>query len=679
MTAPAPAPAPPQVQAPAPVPAAPVSRPGGVVHAPGTGLVAFVVRQLPAWTGGQDGLWLGSPDGEPHRIDARVPAAGPGFDPTGTLIATAHDEGDGEGRSRVVVRRVAGAGGPAPDDAPDVVEHVVAGTVEHLSWDRVDTITLLLADPDVDSAPPAAWRRTGAAAPDPLVAGAPGRRRLVGLDPGTGATRPVDSGGLTVWESAAVPGGDATVVVGSVDPGEAGWYRAELALLRAGQEVPRTLHRPEFSVASPTVDPSGCFVAFVDGWSSDRGLLAGEVLVAGLEAGLPAGGTAGAAGTAWALRTDRPLDCDVTWLRWEGDGRLWFAGWAGVGTVWGVVDGLAEPGPDTVGRVTRTADDASLGNGPWHPEVVPRAGGPLAVRSTPDEPPEIVVLDEDPGGAGGGVAPRPWTRLNAGRSRDRGFRVETLTWTSSDGSTVDGVLVLPAAVGPAGSAAVPRPLVVDIHGGPSLAWRRAWELPLAEELTGAGYAVLYPNPRGGAGHGRAWARANLGDPAGLEFDDVLTGIGACVRAGWADPDRVAATGASYGGYLTAWAVCTSPVFRCGVVHAGMSDLASCWGTANNGPFYDALLGGTLQEAGALAADRSPALRRRGHPAPTLITHGAEDTCVPVGQAHELHHALRAAGTGVELVVYPRDGHQLREPAHVEDARRRTLDWYRRHL
>lgn len=654
---------------------APVSRPGGVVRAPATGLVAFVVRQSPAGTGGQDGLWLGSPDGEPRRIDPRIPAAGPVFDPTGTLVAIAHD-GDGDGRSRVVVRRAdgaAGPAGPAPADARDsVVEHVVSGTVEQLSWDTADAITLLCADPDVDSAPPAAWHRTGAAAPDPLVVGAPGGRRLVALDPRTGATRPSSPAGLTVWESAAVPGGDALVVVGSVDPSEAGWYRAELALVQPGQEVRRTLHRPEFSVASPTVDPAGRFAAFLDGWSSDRGLLAGEVMVVGLAAG-PAAGDPGTPGPAWPLRTDRPLGCDVTWLDWDGDGRLWFAGWAGVGTVWGVVDGLGDPGPDAVGRVTRTVDDASLGNGPWHPEIVPRgADGPLAVRSTPDDPPEVVVLDP-------AAAPRPWTRLNAGRSRDRGLRVETLTWTSTDGSTVDGVLVLPAAVGPAGSGAAPRPLVVDIHGGPSLAWRRAWELPLAEELTGAGYAVLYPNPRGGAGRGRAWARGNLGDPAGLEFDDVLTGVEACVRAGWADPDRVAATGASYGGYLTAWAVCTSTVFRCGVVHAGMSDLASCWGTANNAPFYDALLGGTLQESAALAADRSPVVRRRGHPAPTLITHGAEDTCVPVGQARELHHALGVAGVAVELVVYPRDGHQLREPAHAQDARRRTLDWYRRHL
>jgi len=82
--------------------------------------------------------------------------------------------------------------------------------------------------------------------------------------------------------------------------------------------------------------------------------------------------------------------------------------------------------------------------------------------------------------------------------------------------------------------------------------------------------------------------------AGGAEDPVVAraaGVARCVEDGIADPGRVAAMGASYGGYLTAWAIAGGTPFRCGVVIAGMSDLVSCWGTANNAPFYDYLLQG----------------------------------------------------------------------------------------
>src|SRR6185437_10676655 len=152
------------------------------------------------------------------------------------------------------------------------------------------------------------------------------------------------------------------------------------------------------------------------------------------------------------------------------------------------------------------------------------------------------------------------------------------------------------------------PLVVDIHGGPSLAFHHSWDLPWAEFLCAAGYAVLMPNPRGGAGRGQAFSRGNLGDPAGAEFADIEAGVAHCAAAGLADPGRVAAIGASYGGYLTAWAIALGSKrggqFRCGIVIAGISDLVSVRGTANNAPFYDYLLQGRPADQPARYLDRS---------------------------------------------------------------------------
>ena len=210
----------------------------------------------------------------------------------------------------------------------------------------------------------------------------------------------------------------------------------------------------------------------------------------------------------------------------------WHAGGSG---------GVAPP------NVTVTVEAASCLNSRWHPEVVPLAdGSALATRSTPVLPPEVVRLRRDGEAA-------PWTSLNSRLAGSRNLHVRELRWKAADGTEIEGLLAEPSPDG-TGHAGGPRPLVVDIHGGPSLAWHHSWDLPWAELLTAAGYAVLLANPRGSAGRGQAFARANLGDPVGAEFDDILAGVARCVDDGSADPDRVAAIGGSYGGYLTAWAI-----------------------------------------------------------------------------------------------------------------------------
>jgi len=138
-------------------------------------------------------------------------------------------------------------------------------------------------------------------------------------------------------------------------------------------------------------------------------------------------------------------------------------------------------------------------------------------------------------------------------------------------------------------------------------------------------------------------------------------------------------GSSYGGYLSALAAVTRPV-ACAVVGAGMSDLTSCRHTCNNAPFYDLLLGGppSATVAQRLYVERSAVYRCSGAVAPTLILHGANDSCVPVAQAHELYGALTSAGAEVEMVIYTREGHQITETAHLADYWSRVLAWLSSH-
>jgi dipeptidyl aminopeptidase/acylaminoacyl peptidase len=619
---------------------------------------AFVVGPGTEGPGEATGLWYGSLDGKPSKIADLVPD-------TTLAFAPVSDTSAGRNAFTMAVQDDAGSRLIVADPAaaPDAWrEYRLPAFAERVAWTAAGPV-VLAADPGADAASLTSGKPLPGGDSDPAVArDGVGWRRLWMIDAATQALAPASPDGLAIWEFAPVPGG-GTVVVASSDPTEAGWYHCVLALLDASGQQVRILRESDWQLSSPAVSADGRLVAYIEGWASDRGLLAGEVRLARLD---DSGGNAAAN---WAPPGGEQIDVDVTWLSWAGDGRLWLAGWHHLGTAWGWADGVGGAGVISAAGLVVRADEASCLNSRWHPEVVPLADGSvLTARSTPAQPPEVVRLRTD-------GAPEQWTALNEGLAGSRQMVVSELHWKAPDGTAIEALLAEPAGPRPGR----PRPLIVDIHGGPSLAWHHNWDMTWAELLTGEGYAVLMANPRGSAGRGQQFGRANLHDPAGAEFADLLAGVEHCTAAGLADPDRVGAIGASYGGYLTAWAVAQGRVFRCGVVIAGMSDLVSCWGTANNAPFYDYLLGGRPDERGSLYLDRSPATQISAGSLPALILHGQEDQCVPVGQAQELHAGLRRAGVPVEFVSYPREGHQAREAAHVADQRERVLGWFATYL
>jgi len=157
--------------------------------------------------------------------------------------------------------------------------------------------------------------------------------------------------------------------------------------------------------------------------------------------------------------------------------------------------------------------------------------------------------------------------------------------------------------------------------------------------------------------------------------------GGVEEAGSPGPDRIGVTGASYGGYLTAWAVAATDRFRAAVMVSGIAKPVEQ--PVFLQPRFQRLHRRRGDDRGAAAAV-SPSSARRwprlDRPTtPTLIIHGSEDRCTPLGQAQEFYAGLVERGASAELVVYPREGHGMQERAHRLDSWRRAVAWFDRHL
>jgi dipeptidyl aminopeptidase/acylaminoacyl peptidase len=295
------------------------------------------------------------------------------------------------------------------------------------------------------------------------------------------------------------------------------------------------------------------------------------------------------------------------------------------------------------------------------------SGRVAAIVEGAAQPPEAAWIDLETG------ALELLTDLNpqaAGWERARRMRV---AWRN-DGFAHEGLLVLPPQPAPE-----PPPVLVWIHGGPH--WRAidTYRVYEAEAFAADGWAVFMPQYRGSSGYGEAYALALRGDLAGGDVRDILAGLDQVAAEGLVDATRAAVGGASYGAYLTNWLIATTARFRAGVSVAGIFDLAQDYSTSEYANWEVHYLGGRPWERPELYRERSPLAHAAGISAPILIVHGSEDDTTLVTNGRALYRAMQSLGKTVEMVVYPREGHGIFEPAHRLDAHQRTVGWLDQHV
>ena len=237
---------------------------------------------------------------------------------------------------------------------------------------------------------------------------------------------------------------------------------------------------------------------------------------------------------------------------------------------------------------------------------------------------------------------------------------------------------------PPGAGDEPLPTVVDVHGGPLGGWAPSPHNEVTM-LVGAGYRVVLPNIRGGAGYGADWIRPQLGDWGGVDVDDVHAAVDHVVERGWADPARLGIMGLSYGGFVVNWIVGTSDRFRAAVSENGVTNQVAVWANSDSGPEYcrAARMGDPLTPDGVDRLWRQSPLRHVANVrTPLLMLQAESDHRCPPSDNEQFFVALRHLGREVEYVLYPDSYHTFASngrPDRRVDRMERILTWFATHL
>jgi dipeptidyl aminopeptidase/acylaminoacyl peptidase len=283
--------------------------------------------------------------------------------------------------------------------------------------------------------------------------------------------------------------------------------------------------------------------------------------------------------------------------------------------------------------------------------------------------------------AGNGANRRRLTGVNDALLRNRQLiRPKKVSWRSFDGLEIEGWLYLPPL--PPGSHA---PLVLDVHGGPTLAWAESYVHDF-QVLAGMGYAVLAANPRGSAGYGEEFCRKIINDWGGSDFRDLMLGLDHVIATEAVDGSRLAITGASYGGYMTCWAITQTGRFKAAVARNSVTSLLT-GGLLSDQWLWFGLIMGTQdadQDPETLRRSCSPMTFADAITTPLLLIHSTEDLRCPPTESIQLFNVLRARQHTVELALYPAVSHLLDLPGYGSPRQRidriqRSCAWIKHYV
>ncbi|MEW6062516.1 MAG: S9 family peptidase, partial [Bacteroidota bacterium] len=217
------------------------------------------------------------------------------------------------------------------------------------------------------------------------------------------------------------------------------------------------------------------------------------------------------------------------------------------------------------------------------------------------------------------------------------------------------------------------PLVFWVHGGPQGAFGNSWSYRWNAMLWAAqGYVVALPNPRGSTGFGQKFTDEISRDWGGKVFTDLMNGVTYLEKLPYIDKTRMAAAGASYGGYMMNWFNGHTDKFKTLVTHCGVYNFYSMYGTTEE-VWFDEWEHGIPWEVKDF--DKfSPHKYAKNFKTPTLIIHNERDFRVPFSEGMQLFTTLQRKGIPSKLLYFPDEGHWVQKPANSELWHQTVFEW-----
>lgn len=256
-------------------------------------------------------------------------------------------------------------------------------------------------------------------------------------------------------------------------------------------------------------------------------------------------------------------------------------------------------------------------------------------------------------------------------------KVESYWFDGAAGDKVHGWLILPPGFDPAKR----YPLVQLMHGGPHTMVRDSWSYRWnAHVFAAAGFVVTWVNRHGSTGFGQKFAQSIINEWGVKPMDDILRSTDHVLkRYPNIDPARIAAAGASYGGYMAAWAEGHTDRFACIVNHAGVNDFITQYGADLTAYSFTQVLGGTPWKNPEGMRKNDPITYAKNFKTPMLILHGQQDYRVPYANGTALYGILQSMGVPSRLVIFPDENHWILSPQNAIHWNWEVQSWLTRYI
>jgi dipeptidyl aminopeptidase/acylaminoacyl peptidase len=523
-----------------------------------------------------------------------------------------------------------------------------------------------------------ATRSAGALAPMKPWSGVIGEdgveiQRVYSVDIGTALGNFITPANLHVYEFDWAPNSHEIAFVGANPPGENNWWIAKLYTMAFSRHIEQengntkdlvneqihTVFDPNttstalhgLQIAVPRFSPDGKHIAFIGGLMSDQGSTGGDIWVVPANGGDPTDITPNIDGT-------------PTWIAWEDDPN--FVGYIEDRRGHTLISSNSIIDKKPYKGLPVDLGEVSVSGGPIKDAISlaskTKTGDMAFVMSGHALAPEIY--------AGTGAAQlHQITHFNDGAKPPA--RTESLEWTN-EGFHIQGWLTYPANYDPAKK----YPLIVQVHGGPSASAGARWGGSVWNDL---GYFTFAPNPRGSFGEGEKFTAANKKDFGYGDLRDILAGMDAVEAKVSIDKNREGLTGGSYGGFMTMFGVTQTHRFHAAIAVAGISNWQSYYGENSIDQWMIPFFGASVYDDPADYAKSSAIDFIKDVTTPTLVVVGDRDGECPPPQSFEFWHALRADNVPTQLVIYPNEGHGIRQPDHARDLEAREVAWFAKYM